>query len=203
MTKLSDLPSNSKRVMKSSKVTTDKAAVEKVVTGKASIRKKSLADKFSTTFFGDDLNSVTKYVIQDVMIPAAKSMISDAVSGGIEMLLFGEKRGRGSSRLGAKSHVSYSSISSGRNMPAPSKRNSRDFDDILFDDRGDAESVLETLVDLVADYGQATVADLYDAAGMTSDHTDFNWGWTNLSASVVSRVSGGYMIKFPRVEALR
>ena len=197
--KVSELPSNSKKAKRA----TEKASVEKVVTGKASIRKKSLGDKFSETFFGDDLSSVTKYVIQDVMIPAAKSMISDAVSGGIEMLLFGEKRSRGSSRLGAKSHISYSSISAGRNQPLGNKRNSRDFDDILFDNRGDAENVLEALVDLVADYGQATVADLYDAAGMTSDHTDFNWGWTNLATSQVSRVSGGYMIKFPRVEAMR
>lgn len=57
--------------------------------------------------------------------------------------------------------------------------------------------VLEVLSDLAERYEVATVADLYDAAGLSSDYTDRKWGWTDLRDAQIVRVRTGYLIQLP------
>ena len=83
-----------------------------------------------------------------------------------------------------------------RREPSLRNRSRHNFDDIILDSRGEAEEVLSHLVDLVDDYGMASVADLYDLVGITSNFTDNKYGWTNLSSASVSRVRDGYLIDF-------
>src|SRR5664279_3084609 len=64
--------------------------LDRITTGEVIQRKKSLGRKISETFTGDDINSVWSYVLFEVIIPAAKTMISDAASQGVERMLFGE-----------------------------------------------------------------------------------------------------------------
>lgn len=197
-------PSNAHKIEKEDKKEDKK--VEKVIKGTAIRRKKSLGQKMSETFLGDDTKSVTQYIIYDVLIPAAKETISSMVSGGIEMLLFGEAKGRNTRRDRNKSYVSYSSYyKDDRNDRRDRERSNRarhNFDDIILDSRGEAEEVLSALVDLVEDYGVASVADLYELVGMSSNFTDNKYGWTNLSSACVERVRDGYLIKLPRTVLL-
>lgn len=177
--------------------------VERVTSGKVVKQKKSLGKKFTETFLGDNIESVSSYIIYDVIIPAAKNMVSDTVSNGIEMLLFGQTRGSRTRRDRDKSYVSYSNYYNDRDRDKPrqvSQRNRarHNFDDIILESRGEAEEVLSHLVDLTEDYGMASVADLYDLVGVTSNFTDNKYGWDNLASGRVVPVRGGYLLELPR-----
>ena len=130
-------------------------------------------------------------------------MITDTVSNGIEMLLFGQTRGSRTRRDRGRSYVSYSNYYKDRYRDRAryvSQRNRarHNFDDIILESRGEAEEVLSHLVDLTEDYGMASVADLYDLVGVTSNFTDNKYGWDNLSSGRVVPVRGGYLLELPR-----
>lgn len=180
----------------------EKKAVEQIVKGQVIRQKKTLGQKFSEAFLGDDTRSVGDYILHDVLIPAMKSTLSDMVGGGIEMLLFGERRSRGSSiyRDRDKSYVPYNKISRTRDDREPIRvsRSKIDLDDIIIESRGEAEDVLDNLVELIQTYNVVSVADYYDMVGIESNFTDNKYGWTNLREATVDRVRRGYCIKLPR-----
>ena len=183
--------------------TVAKPKVEKVISGTAIEKKETLGSRIRKSFAGDDSQSVGQYILFDVMIPAAKSMISDAVSGGIERLLFGTVRpaGRNAPRQGG--YTSYGSVSSATpqtNRPAISARGraNHDFNEIVLETSAEAENVIQTLLNLVEDYGFASVADLYSAVGITGSYTDEKWGWSNLNGATYRRIRNGYLLELPR-----
>lgn len=199
-------PSNSKVNRKRDPRDKAEKKVEKIVSGSVKRQRKPFGRRIAETFLEDNTKSVGDYVVHDVLIPAAKSMISEMVSGGVEMLLFGQRRGSRTYRDAGRSYVNYSSISSRRDPRGPSiSRTSRarhDFGEIILETRGEAEEVLSHLVDLTIDYGMASVADLYDLVGIESNFTDNRYGWTNLESASVSRVHGGYLINLPRTQVI-
>lgn len=201
-----EFPANSHK--KKEEVKEEVKKVEKIIKGRVVQRKKSLGKRFLETFIGEDVNSVTGYILHDVLIPAAKATLSDMVQGGIEMLLFGERKGNRTRRDQGRSHVSYNNYSSSNNRRDDRRDDRRDyaqksrarhnFDDIILSTRGEAEEVLSHLVDLTMDYGEASVADLYDLVGITEEFTDRKYGWTNLGSASVSRVREGYLLNLPK-----
>lgn len=199
-----NFPSNSHKD-KNQVIEKDEKKVEKVIKGTVKQQKKSLFKKFTELFIGDDIDSVGSYILYDVLIPAAKTTLSDMVGSGIEMLLFGEAKGNRTKRDRNKSYVSYSSYykndyprEGGSREASRKNRTMHNFDDIVLESRGEAEEVLSHLVDLTEDYGVATIADLYDLVGITSNFTDNKYGWTNLSNATVSRVRDGYLVNLPK-----
>lgn len=183
--------------------------IEKVVQGQVQTRKKPLGKKMAETFLSDDVENVKGFIFFDVIVPTIKDTISNVVSSAVDMLLFGESRGHNTTRSGGKSYVSYSNYyDRGRNNSNRDTRNMRtakhDFRDIILDSRGEAEEVLGTMVDLLVDYHEVSVADLYDLCGISnSNWTDNKYGWTDLSGACVRRArGGGYVIDLPRAEQL-
>lgn len=184
-------------------VPAEKKKVEKIVTGNVRTKKKGEISKFKDVFISEDMSNVKSYIIMDVLIPAAKKAISDIVSNGIDMLLYGETRGRKSS-VNA-SYVSYRDYSSKRDDRRPSATRSRnvfDYDEIIFDDRGEAEDVITRMGELLDTYGVVSVADMYDLAGLTCDFTFNRYGWTSIRTAEVRRTGDGYTIKLPRPLAI-
>lgn len=177
--------------------------IEKVIKGSVVQRKKSLGKRFMETFLGDDVNTVTGYILHDVLIPAAKSTLSDMVQGGIEMLLFGERKGTRTKRDQGKSYVSYNNYSNSprrdeRRDVSPRNRARHNFDDIILGSRGEAEEVLSHIVDLTIDYGQATISDLYDLVGINTNFTEDKYGWNDLGSASISRARDGYLLNLPK-----
>ena len=103
---------------------------------------------------------------------------------------------------GPASRVSYSQyydrdrVRRDREPVAP--RANYSYNDILLDNRGEAEEVLARMDELVATYGMVSVADLNELVGITGNYTDNNYGWTNIKSAYVQRVRDGYLIKLPR-----
>lgn len=181
--------------------------VKKVVKGEVIQKKKGIGSKIAETFTGDDAKSVGSYVLFDVIIPAAKNMLADAVSQGSERLLFGDTRSRSrvANRTGTKSYSSMYRRDDRRESPrrlSDRERSTHDFDSIVIAERGEAEEVIEQLIILIEDYDHAKVSDLYSMVGITGSYTDDKWGWTNLSTASTRRVRQGYILELPRPEPI-
>ena len=178
---------------------TDRKKVEKVVHGRVRMKPKSGVSKITDVFISEDAANVKSYIVMDVLVPAVKKAISDIVRDGIDMILYGESRGRKSSS--ASGYVSYRdySRSDDRDRFRDSRsRSSYAHDDIILDSRGEAEEVLTRMDELIDTYGNVSVADLYDLVGKSSEYTDNKYGWTNIRNAEPIRVRDGYMLKLPK-----
>ena len=197
------IPSNAKTVKPQEPKERQKLAP--VVKGKVTKQKKSVGQKFKEAFLGDTTKSVSEYIVYDILVPTVKNMLSEMVGGGLDMFLFGERR-RGSGPPRNRSFSSYDKYyqSSVNERAEPNRvvKVQHDFDDIVFDSRGEAEAVLSYLVDLTIEYGRASVMDFYDLSGVAASYTDDGFGWTNLRSAYTDRIRNGYVIRFPTVKSL-
>lgn len=201
-----DYKSNSNKSKTEAVKQAEEKRVEKVVTGKVVTKKKSGFSKFAGEFISEDAKNIKSYVIGDVLIPAFKKAISDIITDGIDIILYG---GNGRSRSGRSNadRVSYRSYYDDRR---PSDRlttsryssNSYSYDDIILDSRGEAEEVLARMDELMDTYGLVRVADLKDLVGITGNYTDNKYGWTNIRNAEIVHVRDGWMIKMPRAVAI-
>lgn len=195
-------PGNSK-ASKEMMLSGDKKAIKPIVQSPAKRKKKSAGKRITETLVGEDVDNVMQYLIYDVLVPSAKSTIIDMVSGGIEMLLGGERKNTRMTRDRGRSYVNYSSsVRDHHRVVSPRSRSTHIFDDILLQTRGDAEAVLSQMVDIIDEYGQVSVADLYDLVDISGEFTDHRYGWTNLSRATVERTRGGYLLNLPKTVEL-
>lgn len=176
--------------------------VEKIVTGVVKTKKKSKFDQAMGNFISEDAKNVKSYVFGEVLIPAIKKAISDIVTDGIDIILYGESRGR--NKRSTADRVSYRNYyDNGSSRPRMNERQaimagSYSYDDIILSSRGEAEDVLTRMDELMDTYGLVRVADLYDLVGITGNYTDNKYGWTNIRNASIERVRDGYMIRMPR-----
>jgi hypothetical protein len=186
--------------------------IERVTSSGATRRRKSLRKQFRETFVIGDAKTAVRYAVMEVLLPAARDMVWETGSEYLRSLMFGESRRRGSSPppSGPTGYVNYARYS--HNMGGPrtgpqralsrQARSQHDFDELVLDDRVEAEAVIDRLFDIVERYDSATVADLYELVGLTPTHTDNRWGWTDLHGAGVSRIRGGYLLDLPEPEPL-
>ena len=76
------------------------------------------------------------------------------------------------------------------------------FEPIILETRKEANEVLNLLLTMVTDYGQASIADLYDLVGITSKFTDNEYGWLDLSNASITIGSNGYSLNLPKAKIL-
>lgn len=178
----------------------------KVISGVARREKKSLAKTLARSFAGDQTRNIGSYLAQDVLIPAAKSLIEDLFKNGIEMLLYGgESRPRLSSRRETGSKVNYGGFSSNRReaISRPSRGGNFDLEDIYFTRGSEASDVLYAMCDQLETYEAVSVADFFEFAGIpgaTWAHT--KWGWKDLSRAYCTHTRKGHVIVLPDPEEI-
>lgn len=166
---------------------------QKVVSGSAKAKKRTDIARLTDVFISEDLNNVKDYILKDVLVPALKKALYDIITGGTGMALYGETSER---RKSSAPWVSYRAYGEESRRP----QNSRGYspNDVILDNRSDAEEVLDGMLDIIVTYGTASVADLYDLTGLDCDYTDHRYGWTSLKSARVERVRDGYLLKLPR-----
>lgn len=192
---MEDYAANS-RLSKEKKEDIPEKKVEKVVSGNVKQKKKSGLAKFAGSMVQEDAHNVFSYIFSEVLIPALKKFIQDAVTNGLDMMLYGES---GKSKKGLASRVSYNSIyDTGKPVRRERYSSGYDFDEIVIDNRGEAEEVLSCLDEIIDQYGVARVLDFYELVGVSGNHTDQKYGWSDLKGASVARVLDGYVIKLPR-----
>ena len=197
---MAEYPANSHRSKElATEGRSEERKVQKVVSGKVTTKKNEVR-KLTDIFISEDARNVKSYIFMDVLVPAIKKAISDIVTDGIDMILYGgSDSGRKTKPSNSVSYRNYyesprSSMSS-RNEP---QRSRFDYDDIVFESRGEAELVREQMVDMIERYGFVTVADMYDMADLTSPYTSNKYGWTNIRSAEAVRVRDGYILKLPK-----
>lgn len=71
--------------------------------------------------------------------------------------------------------------------------------EIIFADRSEALGVVDSLRDIIDDYGVASVGDLYDLVGITGPFSHNKYGWTDVKNGTIIRVKYGYRLYLPKV----
>ena len=172
---------------------------DKVVSEKTTTRKKTEVEKIAT-----DISSVKSTVISDIVIPTVKQLISEMIKTSVDMLLFHEVRR--DDRRPTASKISYNSYYDDRSRYTTpnATRNAYDYDDVVFQTRGDAESVLGAMEEIVDQFDIVSIADFYELSDIPNPNfTTTKYGWTNLRTAEVIRLrGGGYAIKFPRASRI-
>lgn len=176
--------------------------VKKVVKGTVKKRKKPLSKKIAETFMAEDLNDVKSHVFFDVIVPSIKDTLSESIKEAVDMFFHGSGKSNRSRKNKPYSRVSYSSYYD-RDDDRKSRRSgnvpSREFYDIVLDSRLEAEEVLDSLRDIIDQYGQASLADYHDLCGVSGSYTDNKYGWTDLTRANVTLVRGqGYIVDLPK-----
>src|SRR5690242_2320078 len=184
-----EFPSNSRLPRSQETERQAEKKVEQVVTNPVESRKKPLGKRILNIFVGGDSKSVVHYVLVDVLVPQVKEMIVEATTQGFERMIYGEARPghrRSSpSRVGGGAPTNYTRYAvRGNNplgragaadaRPVPAQR-TQSVDDILFATRVEADTVLDRLYDLLKEYENVSVSDLYSLVGWTSSYTDQKW----------------------------
>jgi len=192
--------------------------IEPVVTGEVTRRKRPLGKRLSETFMGGDARGVWYFVAMDVLLPAAREMVADAISQGVERMIYGETARPTGRRPGARRSngtTVYDSAPSRATSRDPFQRGedprasvgrphrrSQDIGDVVLASRVEADEVLDNMYRLLERYKVVTVADLCDLINETGQFTDDKFGWTSLHGSRVYRSGGRYVLALPRVEEL-
>lgn len=180
--------------------------VEAVISGSAKTRKKTEIQKLTDVFIAEDAHNVKSYILMEVIVPAVKKAVSDIVTTGIDMILYGESnRSKKNSTASKVSYRNFYERDKDRVYAgsATDRRNGFDYDDILFTTRGDAEAVLDAMNDIISQFGTVSVSDFYDLARVPNDNFTMNrYGWTNIGGATAVRVRDGYILKLPRAISL-
>lgn len=189
-----DFPGNSHK--NKMEQTTPEKKVKRITSGSAV--KKSIIKKLAESFLGESVSNVFVYLVSDVIIPASKDLIMDAIEKGGSMLIYGEEKSPSKNKYSSYSNVYYG----GKKVTASKPRSKSFAEDIIIPSRDEAEEVLENLLDSIKEYGMVSVADYYESVGYDFAFTDNSYGWTNLRSARIVHVRGGWLIKFPRLEVI-
>lgn len=199
------LPSNSITKKGNGGQTDEKSVpvkVEKVVTSAVHVKKKGFIKRVTSKLLADDAQNIKTFIITDTIIPAIRNLIYDMCVGALDMSLFGGTKTRNRRRDIGRSYVSYQSYYDNPKRDRPSERRNQNtkanIDDVVFESRGEAEMVLTSMIDIIDEYGQISVANFYELVGITGDFTDNSYGWKNLASAKVNRMREGYVIDLPR-----
>jgi hypothetical protein len=198
-------PNSNNLIKKNGQVTQEelgKKKVDKVISGNVRTQKKTKATKLADIFIADDMNSVTKYIFSEVLVPSLKKTLADAVKTGVDKLLYGDSSADMSAPKVPATRISYNGYYGG-NQPVKSNtmlpnEETYDYNNIILASRGDAEAVLMGMDDIIAKYEIVSVADLYDLVGITGKYTDYKYGWSDIRSARIERVRDGYRIKMPK-----
>lgn len=175
---------------------------EKVVKGSVKLKPKSGVQKITGDFFKEDIKSVLGYVVTDIALPKVKELIFEAGKGALFKALWGgDVRKDSSSRLPID-YVSYRNYSSNPSSSSTPSSDSRSrvpkYDEISFMTRGDAERVLVELEAIQKRWGLVRLADLYEAVGLTPEHTYHKYGWMSIAGTRIESSPDGYYLKLPK-----
>lgn len=78
----------------------------------------------------------------------------------------------------------------------------RRVDRCVFQNRAEAEKVLEEMIKIIENYGSVSLADYYDLCGVKCDYTDEHYGFVSndeLKKTKIVRCHNGYTHEFSKV----
>lgn len=183
---------------------------EKVTSGEVKVKNRITPKKIAQTFFTEDLEDVKTHVVFDILIPKVKDAVVDTILNTIEMIFYGEVRRRTTTSTTASPirTISYDKMSKkaetapSRSIPAP--RRGFHPEDVVFEESADAQHVLDTMCEVLEQYGSVSALDFCEFAGVGGEYTLRDYGWRDLSEAKVMRISGGgWIVDLPAMRPLK
>lgn len=198
---MAEYTNNSFKAKEEKKDKKERTEKQAVVSKTPKTRKKSEIQKAAGLFISEDASTVKEHLIQDVVIPTAKDLIVNVITDAVNIIFWGSTRRKSGSgtRIGYASRFDEVRDPRDRDRDKRRDRTAIEYDDIIFDNRGDAEAVLANMDACLEQYGVVTVLDLFDFAGVTThNYMADRYGWKNLSTAEVRRIRDGFIIDLPR-----
>lgn len=205
---INDLPGNSNtekaQAIRESRKNEDDIVSPKNSVAKGRIRKKRSSAKISEVFIAEDIKSVATHVFDNLIVPRFKVLLVDTISSAARAFFLGESVIDSPRRRDPAGIVSYNSIYDSPKASV-SRNTSKRFDtsELIFDSYGDAQLVLDMMDEILADSGEVTIADMYEAADRSCPFTYTYFGWTNTASAKIVSDSDGYWIKMPKARQLK
>lgn len=165
-------------------------------------KKRSFLRQMGDILINQNDENIADYIFNNVIIPSVKNMWADALISVIE-LVFGTRRPRqnGTTKTNYTAYSSSSTKQIQTSAQEPAKNTwvavKSSFEEVIFENRWEAEEVLDNLVAAIMEYGSVSIADYYEQVSLPSNFTDNKYGWTNLANAAIERVGGGYLLKLP------
>lgn len=185
---------------------------QKITKGKVVVRKKKNSPIEKSFKIAWD------YIQSDVLIPALKDMLYEAVVGGASSVIFRDTnpvrssapRSRNGVIVSNGNHnVNYNKAYRGNPAvgarPEPQRNVSRTsyyVNEVIVSSRSEADEIIMSLSARIEQYEMATVGDLYSMVGFTGTPTDEKWGWYDLRGATTRRTNNGHILILPDPEAL-
>lgn len=187
--------------------------IEKVVSGTVIVKNKSFGKKVKDVFFAADVKGSLRYVVTEVLLPAARDMLFDSMYKGGERMIYGQSSRRRGVPYGPTSRVTYNNpITRGYNNPIASRQaplptmgprtSRRTTNDFILATREEADLVMERMNDIIDTYQVASLFDLKGLIGEETNHVDNKWGWVYLADVQIRQTRDGYLLDLPPAEAL-
>ena len=160
--------------------------------------------------FARDVQDISVYLYEDVILPAVKTALSDFVTNGIQALLWGINDGPAPRRrTSGRRFTNYNSRSTmrrsnyQRRVTVRDRRDQLELDDIVFSNRDDGNRVRAQMMEYVAEFGMCSVGDLYNLLGWSSSNIHERMGWYDLSGMRLLNTRDGFALDLPDPEELR
>jgi hypothetical protein len=198
---------NSNRQKEAAVAAPERAKIEKVIEGRAVERNKGIGRRIKDHFQGEnDMQSIGSYIFWDVIVPKLKDLAVDAINEGTDRAFYGDTRRSARTSSGSRAvsrptayHRIYQTVADTSRAVSQRPRDTQaSIQDILIPTLGEAEKVIDTLIEYIEKYQFVSVLDLYDAVGITNgEFTDDKHGWDNLQSARPIRTRAGYILDLP------
>lgn len=194
---------NSHKSKEEQKANVPEKRFEKVITGVVHKKKKAGGIRLRDIFLAGDIQDIKTSIWNDVVVPLTKKALTE----GLDVFLYGRSnRPKNGNTNAAK--FSYDKIYSGsngyRNPPSQSQQRSQnglDYDSLEFETRGDADSVLDAMNEIISTFDVVSIGDLYDLAGVVNDNyaASNKYGWYSIEGCKSVRTKDGtYVLRLPK-----
>lgn len=182
---------------------------EPVVNASTNTKKKSEFSKVKDHILQDELPKTRNHIVYDILIPRVKQIVLDSFAA----LLGGSYSSGPNVNTRSNNRVNYNQASTqNRNATrATSRPIGFDYDYIEFDNRLDAQTVLDSMYDIIHERGSVSISQMYALANIDQcPHTYEYYGWmlntpNDLNGSYVKQdmYSGKYVIVCNRPTQIR
>lgn len=177
-----------------------------IVTGGVKKPPKTLGQKFKETFIAEDVKTVKKHLIGDILVPEIKKTVSDLATNAVQSILGTSGHTRPTQQNNSifrTNYIGYSAMSTASQKPAASPQKQtidieNQWNEIVIPSKEQASEVIQQLCDIIEQYQQTSLLDLYELVGLSTRPTDYNYGWTDLSNATVKPIAGGYWLCLPK-----
>ena len=179
--------------------------------------------KFIHNFVSKDKSSITDFLIMDVVVPGLKDMAWKSMTSFIK--ISSENMQTAATKALSKligpptkpvnqqntNYTPYRTYSSGNRSVQSggsviyyrkSPSSTCDYEPLMFENKGDAELLLDAMDSQLEQYGFVSINDMYDAVDYHPSSGSWNtswpnYGWINLSRASVEREGLYYKLKLP------